>query len=167
MLSPFAYYSFCNGPFWPVLLEKLLQSVLDFFLRCPNHALLLTALNDCGITETLAPAWFPEGFSLSEHKIISNDSGNTVSFFFNNTEQKYFTIQIIKVNSASDIETYLFEKDDSAVKQYVSQGKTFYFLSNLDNQTATWSDGNSLVMIILGNISENDIKAMIDSIGGV
>ena len=132
-----------------------------------NHALLQTALNDCGITETLAPSWFPEGFSLFEHKIINNDSGNTVSFFFKDTKQEYFTIQIIKVSSASDIETYLFEKDDSAVKQYVSQGKTFYLLSNLDNQTATWSDGNSLVMIILGNISENDIKAMIDSIGGV
>lgn len=131
-----------------------------------NYASLQAALNDCGITEMLAPTWFPEGFELSEQKIISNDSGNIISYYFSDSGQKVFTIQIIRVNSTSDIEAYIFEKDDTSVEQYISGEKTFYFLSNLGNQTATWSDGISLAMIILGNISEDDIKSMINSIGG-
>ena len=46
-----------------------------------------------------------------------------------------------------------------------NESQTFYILSNADTITATWSDG-LLVEQFSGNISEDTIKNLIDSIGG-
>ena len=59
-----------------------------------------------------------------------------------------------------------FEKDAENVEQYSNNQQTFYILSNVDTITATWSDG-LLVEQIAGNISDEDIKKIIDSIGVV
>lgn len=52
------------------------------------------------------------------------------------------------------------------MEQYLSNQKTFYIFSNIDTITATWSDG-LLVEQITGNVSIEEIKAIIDSIGVV
>ena len=63
------------------------------------------------------------------------------------------------------MEATKFEKSAVSAEKYSGDNKTFYILSNLDNTTATWSDGVSLVVTIVGNITVDNIKSMIDSIG--
>ena len=48
---------------------------------------------------------------------------------------------------------------------YESNGRSFYIMSNIDTLTATWSDG-TLVVTIGGQLTRDEIKGIIDSIGG-
>ena len=60
----------------------------------------------------------------------------------------------------------MFEKDKSPVEQYTSGAKTVYILSNNKTITAAWSDG-LIVEMITGNLTVEEVKAIIDSIGGM
>ena len=63
-----------------------------------------------------------------------------------------------------DVESTIFEKDDSEVLTYESHGRTFYIFSNLDSMTSTWSDGRFNVTIA-GQLEVKEIKKIIDSMG--
>lgn len=131
-----------------------------------TYVALQAALDDCGITEKLIPTQYPEGFEASDPKISNTDFGTKISCNFSEREDKSFSIQIWRYNKTADIDSRTFEKDSDAVQYYTAGGKTFFILSNMDTTTATWSDNHSLVLKITGNISEDDINVIIDSIGG-
>lgn len=130
------------------------------------HAAIQSALADCGITEDLAPTWYPDGFVSDGPKVSSDEFSDVVRSTFVNTENLFFSIYITHYKSTADMTSRVFEKDDKSVEEYTGKDRTFYFLTNLENTTATWSDGNSLVMKFTGSISEDYIKTIIDSIGG-
>lgn len=130
------------------------------------YSALQSALDECGITEKLAPTWYPESFEMSEPKISSTDIGEKISCDFSGPKDKFFKMQVRLYDSRSELDSHAFEKDSSYVSTYNANGKTFYIMSNIDTITATWSDSNSLVLSIAGNLSEDDMKVMIDSIGG-
>ena len=71
-----------------------------------------------------------------------------------------------KRTSADYLSGTQFEKDTENIEQYSNDQQTFYILSNVDTITATWSDG-LIVEQITGNISDEYMKKIIDSIGGV
>lgn len=124
-----------------------------------------SGLDYYGIQESLIPAWYPNGFELSEENLITNDTYKMLLYRFENDFQKSFTIQFIQFSNTSNLDEFVQEKDDNIVKQHESSGKTFYLMSNLDSQNAIWSDGSKLVMVISGNITEDEIITMIDSMG--
>lgn len=124
------------------------------------------AVKQCGITEELTPTWYPDGFEASDPEVLSSNLGDTVNCLFQSDEGVYFNILIKRYNSASDLALYKVEKDATLVENYNHGDKTFYIMSNLEKTTATWSDGSSLLMSISGNIPVEDVKAIIDSIGG-
>lgn len=123
-----------------------------------------SALRQCGIDETLAPTWYPEGVTISEPQIYSNDDNDTVYFSFTDEDNKFFSIGITHYHSAEYLKDFTLEKDNLPVEQYTSNSRTFYILSNDDTVTATWAYG-SLIEIISGNLEINELKAIIDSIG--
>ena len=127
---------------------------------------LQNALDECEITEKLAPTWYPEEFEMFEPKISSTDLNDKISCNFSGPEEKFFRIQVLRYHSKSELDFHTFEKDDSNIRMHNAKERTFYIISNLDTITATWSDGNLLVLSITGNLSEDDIEGMIDSIGG-
>ncbi len=127
---------------------------------------LQNALDECGITEKLAPTWYPEGFEMSEPKTANNELGNKVLCGFTGPQDKSFSIQVRRYNSASYLDVQTLEKDNEDVEEYIIGGKIFYIMSNMDATTATWSDGSSLVLSIVGNIPKAKIKDLLDSIGG-
>ncbi len=129
-----------------------------------GYAQLQAALDDCGITEELAPAWCPEGFEMSALEVSSNDFGDKIYCAFNSGD-RLFNIQVRRYKSMDNIESRVFEKDNASVEQYISGKKIFYILSNVDTVTATWADG-TLVETISGNLSMDELKNIIDSIGG-
>ena len=56
------------------------------------------------------------------------------------------------------------KKDETEVEIYEHDGKNFYIMSNLDSETATWSDGTFKIDIV-GQLTADEIKQIIDSIG--
>ena len=130
-----------------------------------GYQLLQAALEECGITEDLAPTWYPAEFEASDPKILSGKLSDAVHVSFSDGDEGFFNINIARYKSASNLATGTFEKDSASVEQYTSGAKTFYIMSNIDTITATWSEG-LLVERISGNLQINEIKAVIDSIGG-
>ena len=58
-----------------------------------------------------------------------------------------------------------FEKDDNPVEAYTSYERTFYIFSNVNTTVAIWADGN-LRETITGDLSVDEVKKIINSIGG-
>lgn len=128
------------------------------------YDLFQSALDECGITEDLAPTWYPDGFDTSEPKILHTNLNDIINVAFHGEDERFFSISIMRFQSPSDLSSQIFEKDDTSVEQYISGTKTFYILSNIDTVTATYSEG-LLVEKISGNLSTDEIKKIIDSIG--
>lgn len=119
---------------------------------------------ESSIDKSLIPTWIPEGFENSEPTIIDTELSFMVNVEFENNNNQFFSINIREYHSPDYINTYLFEKDTNGVTTYSHGTMTFYILENLDTLTATWSNG-ILVEQISGNISMDELKAIIDSIG--
>ena len=127
---------------------------------------ITAALKNCGISEDLAPKWYPEGFEAMPPEVQSSKACDIIFCYFAGENDSYFVIKITRYNDSSKIEASSFEKDESTFEKYVSGDRLFYILSNLDSTTAIWSDGEMYTIHILGNLSTDEIKAIIDSIGG-
>lgn len=57
----------------------------------------------------------------------------------------------------------MFEKDSENITKYESNDVTHYILSNNASYVATWAN-DTLVCSILGDITVDELKQMIDSI---
>ena len=124
-----------------------------------------SALESHGISGEYAPTWYPEEYEASSPEYLRNHYSVTVLFPFNSEIGNYFNIKISYYISGTYLEEHAFEKDDTPVEQYRSDGKIFYIFSNLDKITATWSDG-VYVETISGDLTTDEVKSIIDSIGG-
>lgn len=134
-------------------------------IQSENYQLFLDTLVENNIPQKLAPTWLPSGFTASEPIVKSDDNSISILISFSNEKENTFLINIGRYSSQINLENNLFEKDDISAEPYFSQEKTFYIFSNIDSTTATWSK-DALLETIWGNISVDDIKAIIDSIGG-
>ena len=123
-------------------------------------------LEDHGVTEDLAPKWYPKGFEAKPPQVQSFDKGDIISCYFSGENDERFGIQITRYSDPSRMEDPFYEKDDASVEKYVSGERIFYIFSNLESNAATWSDGKTLAISIFGNISVDEFKNIIDSIGG-
>lgn len=136
----------------------------------PEHATyyeeIQAALSSIGITDTVAPSWYPDGFDPIPPRIASNGACDTVATMFSNEDDRHFLISITQYNSSSDLAARTFEKDPSFVEQYTHGTKTFYIFSNINGITATWADG-LLLENISGDLTMDELKTIIDSIGGL
>lgn len=123
------------------------------------------ALEDQKLPKELAPTWFPDGFEASEPEIWSDDTGKAVQVNFENSEGKSFAINIECYMDSEALGMLPFEKDANDVELYTSGGRTFYIMSNINTVAATWADGD-ILQTIRGELSVDEIKTMIDSMGG-
>lgn len=119
-----------------------------------------------GIDVPVVPTWFPDGYELQE--INSSDPGAKewpyVDCLLKNEDSKTIVWSVTKYEEGHDISSIVFEKDGRPVTQYLGGDKLFYIMSNNGTKTATWSDGQ-IVVDFSGDLSEDTIKTMIDSIG--
>lgn len=134
-------------------------------IQSENYQQFLTTLVENNIAKEFAPTWCPSGFIASEPVVERDDSSILIQISFENANKETFHISIDRYISKIELEDGAFEKDNISVEPYLSHGKTFYIFSNIDSITATWS-GDTLLETIWGNLSDSDIKAIINSIGG-
>ena len=125
---------------------------------------LQAALIDKGFSADLAPAWLPEGFSATDVNAHIARAFDKVSCHYDGPDS-FLDIQFIKYKDNSLIDAYFFEKDSELVEEYISNDRLFYLVSNIDQQTATWTGGD-LQIKIASNLSSDTLKTIIDSIGG-
>lgn len=123
-------------------------------------------LNAMGVYQDLAPTWWPEGFEVYELKPehVEGEFDSVVCGYENKETNEFFSVIFDIYYNAYWFSTP-YEKDDTPMEVYESNGRSFYIMSNIDTLTATWSDG-SLVVTIGGQLTRDEIKGIIDSIGG-
>lgn len=134
-------------------------------IESENYQQFLTLLVQNSIEKELAPTWCPLGFVASEPIVKISDSVVSIKISFTNVDKDSFSICIERYTSQLNPKNRTFEKDDISVEQYLSHEKTFYIFPNESYIMATWAE-NSLLETIWGNLSEDNIKTIIDSIGG-
>lgn len=134
-------------------------------VQSENYQLFLDELSKNQIPKEYAPTWIPSGFVASKPTVRSDDESISILISFSNAEGNIFNINIDRYMAQTYLENKSFEKSDIGVESYLSCGKTFYIFSNIDSITATWAEG-TISETIWGNLSDNEIKSIIDSIGG-
>ena len=117
------------------------------------------------IPQDFVPTWVPDGFEGAEPQVdtVENYMNSIICVYSN--QEKTYSVDIEHYYNKADIETLVIEKDDTNVCSYESNGKTFYIMSDMEYLTATWTDG-TFVETISGQLSMDEIKTIIDSIGG-
>ena len=130
----------------------------------PDYDILREKLSSVGIDDDLVPTWYPEGITFKEPKITTSSMTTTVTLDARGPDSLFVTVDFVKYASPQLLSEASFEKDSEEIEYYSNLTQNFYLLSNLDTITAIWSDG-LVVQQITGNISRDDIKKIIDSIG--
>ena len=117
------------------------------------------------IPQDFVPTWVPDGFEGAEPQVDTVENYMTSIICVYSNQEKTYSVDIERYYNKADIETLVIEKDDTNVCSYESNGKTFYIMSDMEYLTATWTDG-TFVETISGQLSMDEIKTIIDSIGG-
>lgn len=128
------------------------------------HDSMQATLDELGIDEELVPTWYPEGFELVDSTITDTALTSRVVWVFARDED-YFHITVSSFQAASKVDLFNFEKSGANVEIYEINSYQVYIFSNSDSTTATWAVG-SVIETIVGNLSVDEAKAIIDSIGG-
>ena len=136
-------------------------------IQSKNYQQFLNLLTENDIQKKHAPTWYPSELVALEPTVKNSDSAVSVKISFSdlNLNEDAFHINIDRYFSQSELEKHLFEKDYTSAESYLSHGKTFYLFSNVDSVTAIWTEG-TLSQTMWGTLSIDDMKSVIDSIGG-
>lgn len=129
-----------------------------------DFATLQDALDACGLLETVSPQWYPAGLKTTEISVFPRSTGITIQAEYE-IEEVSVSITIRQYPTAEDakISVGAFEKDSDNVMQYESNGIIHYFMSNNSKCVVTWVN-NALVCSIIGDLTVDELKQMIDSI---
>lgn len=123
------------------------------------------ALRTQDIPEELVPTHVSKRFEFRSVDSSATDEGNYVTVGYVDGDDALF-IEISKYNDPIHLVGWDYQKDSDDAKPFISHGRKFYTLSNLDCTTATWSDGESLIINIWGALSVEEMMDIISSIGG-
>ncbi len=132
----------------------------------PKHsAELRQALEQRMLPKELAPSWFPAGFTAEKPNTFHSDLLDAVNLVFYNEDGRSFSVEVSRYYNQA-VANIPYEKDASPVEKYTRDGMVFYIMSNTNFAQAIWSDGD-LTMEISGALSTDEIKAILNSIGGL
>lgn len=129
-----------------------------------EFATLKDALDAYGISELVAPQWYPAGLETVRLSATPRNTGITIQGVYD-TKEMSITISIRQYATTQDAQIGIgtFEKDANTVAQYERNNITHYIFSNNSNYIATWAN-DALVCSISGNLTVDELKQMIDSI---
>ena len=112
--------------------------------------------------EKVIPSWIPDAYTLEESSIKHMQRYTKIRATFVN-DTKEFTFTIRAYSAIEDASNVIIEKSDEPVEVYVVNDIPHYIFSNLDIRNASWIN-NTVHCLISGDVSEEEIKTMIDSI---
>ncbi len=126
---------------------------------------LRSKLEEQGFPVEYAPTWVPDGFIATEPQIVDSKRISQVSTYFTKGNSG-FLFAVTRYRSQEDINATEYEKVRGDAIPYTNRTQCFYILENSTSTTATWFDGNLLTIDISGQLSTDDMKSIIDSMGG-
>lgn len=129
-----------------------------------NQDLFRQTLKEYELPTELAPSWYPDGFTAKDPEVWTDEFGSAVNIAFSNEDGKIFVVSINKYYEIEN-QAFPFEKDTDPMGTYTSHNRTFYIMSNVNSITAVWA-GDDLVVNISGTLSVDEVKKMINSMGG-
>lgn len=112
-----------------------------------------------------APTWLPDGATATASSVREDEFGVAIQVSFSLPDDRNFFIQLDQYPEREDIDSKTFEIDTDFREKYPSNSRLYYIFSNEDYFMATWSDGTTM-QSILGELSVEELKSIIDSIGG-
>ncbi len=130
-------------------------------LRDPSkeYQSLEEALEDNGIDSSSCPTWVPQDYQLSD--VISENFGDMTRYSaLYNSSRGELTILIVQTK---DMILSFSDEKESGGYIYPNNGVEYYIVSNTETNKAGWQFGGCSYSIN-GNISEDELITMIDSI---
>lgn len=126
-----------------------------------EYATLQEALDDYGITEQVAPSWIPKWYLLSS-LVINDDDPKNISFcaLYQHGEDE------IAITIEHNMDSSMYEKDDSSVAIYEKNGIKHYIMFNADYNysVVVWSNNGIECWLNYTDLSQEELEKMIDSI---
>lgn len=121
---------------------------------------LQDALSKSNRDPSMVPTWIPDGYELkSLKKDVTPVWESYVAYYMNGDRELKIHVQTY---ISTDIQNIEIEGD--IVEIYVASGKEYFIFKNLEQIRAIWTT-DSYECIIAGNLSLDEVKMMIDSIG--
>ena len=125
----------------------------------PGLEQLYNQVVETGILDPVVPMWLPEGFELTELKVMPMP-GNTkiVSNFLNGNKSVVITLKKCDKTTTSQ-----YEKDDSGYEHYEVGEVTHLIIANEDRWSVAWQIEGAECSIV-ANVDKEDLYRMIKSI---
>lgn len=107
------------------------------------------------------PMWIPDGYRFVELSIEQTSDRNFYALIFDNGDS-LLSVDIILIDEENPI---FWERTEGSTKVYEKEGTTYYIFKNIDRMKIWWKKG-VYEYLVSANITEEEAKKMIDSIGG-
>lgn len=123
-------------------------------------------IHSFGVNQALAPGWYPNGFEPDGIRTdgLEDEFDQVWAEYVNKEEDRFYSVSVTINHNLIWLEGMLYTKNSEPVETYTSNGRCFYILSHDGGgYTALWSDGR-LVEAIVGDLTMEELKAVIDSI---
>ena len=117
-------------------------------------------LASMGITEPLYPTWLPDDFTRTESQVIEEP------FLLYEKFQGNDRRLIITISPTSGSETAVYQKENDPPLEYLAGNTVHYIFDNTNEVSAVWNSENYTILIV-GNISSEEMQRIIDSVYGV
>lgn len=148
-------FSFVTRPNAPVLPEATTTDHI-------GYSSLQQALLDINMDPTMVPAWIPEGYELDRLTESENPMQKIYVAFFKNEDRSFkVSIRSYVVNHPEQVQV-----SGDPLEVFEVSGITYYIFANNKRHLALWMNG-SWECSISGNLTVEELKLMIDSIGKV
>ena len=132
------------------------QSHLDECPECRAY------VDDALAIRASFPTWYPSGYQCTEVYCRVLLDSTKIRAQYSNGESEY-SITIHRFTTALKASKAFLEKDSGEFDVRNINGIDYYILSNVDNRNVTWTVDN-LQVVISGDLSDEEINSMIDSI---
>jgi hypothetical protein len=127
-----------------------------------EYSNLKEALRAYGITELIAPNWYPSKFQLSSIKVTPIPESIKIQAAYEDGE-RFISVTVWQMESAEEASNRIVEKDNRDVVLYESNGIGHYIMTNNAQTTVAWTNKNYMCSIS-GDLSVDEAKRIIDSI---
>lgn len=130
-----------------------------FTTEDPQLQQIYDAVAQQGVTDPVVPTWIPEGYELTELRVVPAPQGSKIHACLTNGD-RYI---LLTYEFRQEEITNKYAKDEVNVEEYESGGIKHYFMSNIEMTTAAWTNGN-LECSIATNLEKETLCQIIDSI---
>ena len=132
----------------------------------PERPAWAEALIEQGVDANLIPTEIPDGYVAGELTVDDLVLWKEFHQSFSSVGNDFWGIRIILYADSEYLQTSVYEKDKSLVEVYEYGQGMIYTFSNINENKVIYLD-NLAEVCIAGNLSLNELKQILESIGGI